>query len=228
MEEGPGYTDDESSPLAVTVKTVNETGAAWVIHATEAWTVGRLRATVALHMAKDPQFLRLIHGGRLLADDSLTLGIALVQAMNGAAAVHCAVSERAHHTAVRVERDRVVGFARLREAGFTEEEVEDLRQQFRHTHGPNATAQEEEAWLGDGIAAAAPLAQQRGSTVDQLLMDNTGGGSIYDRIALGAVCGFVMPFSVVWARRFHEHARAGLVLGVCCNVAFWLCRVLFF
>ncbi len=183
-------------PPSVTIVVKASQHADIAIEANSGWSVRRLRDVIGLNLGKDPAFLRLVHAGAMLqpAEDSRLLGEALrtpAAARDAAQSswrttVHCVVSERrADLNAPSVPHDgpRTVGFARLREAGFTAEEIEELRQQFQLLHGV-ATPLQEERWLNDAVDPAPRQLQQR-----------AGGENfteIYDYVFLGALIGFLV------------------------------------
>lgn len=219
-EREKGAMDEESFNLVI--KFVNDTE--FTINANTFWTFGRLRSLIAQHCGKDESFIRLIYSGKLLnhnEDVRLVDVLPTKDATNNKLVLLCALSERKagrHEQGVGDHQHvPVVGFARLVEAGFTQEEVQELRQQFQGFHGHAASPQEEERWLME-----APLMDE-GQTQDGAVATTT---TIYDWIFFGAVIGFLFPFAVVWGRHF-KRAHMGVVIGASVNVAFQLLRIVF-
>ena len=230
--------DDEE--VAVTVKTAT---AAFELRGVRlGWPGRRLRELVERQLQADPEqtAVRLLHGGRLLADEQL-LRTALVQRMDGRCTVHAAVSERqrtrwrkgAHGAGgggdvvlemgaeAEGEDERAArGFEQLREAGFSAQEIAELRQQFVAIHG-QAARELEERWLSDAAVAAPAAAGESG-----------GGAGSHEHLFGGLVCGFAFPPAVIAGPFFLERslsqaAKAGLVLGAAANVLLFLVASLF-
>lgn len=114
---------------------------------------------------------------------------------------------------------RPVGFERLAEAGFTPQEVAELRQQFQLVHGANASPQEEERWLME-----APRMERQQQQQQQ--QQQPGRTAIYDEVFFGALVGFLFPPAAFWSRLF-KRGRFGVMIGACANVAFHMMRILF-
>jgi hypothetical protein len=187
------------------------------------WTVQRLREQIGLQLRGGAGHVRLYHGGRALHDDSASLREALRQRTHeGVAFVHCSATETPHpqhqqqHVALDVQPAQ--GFARLREAGFSEQEIEELRQQFAAVHGRAISPEDEERWLNT---------EARGHAQQQQQMRGAAENRIYEMLFVGLVGGFLFPPVLVFGRDMSKYLRAGLVTGALFNLLFFVIRGVF-
>lgn len=196
--------------MTVAVSTGSET---FDIEATEDWTVRELRQAVARHMGLS--HVRLLHGGRLLSSDALSLSRALSQRHAGRAAVLAAAAAAVGRPAETAAP--VVGFARLREAGLEEEDIEVLRRQFAEIHGPAVNVEDEERWLADVAAVDRDAAPSRDRCEHETLFFAMLGGFVFPPLAL-----------LVHEATSSRHAKAGAAAGAVLNVVPYLLYRCFF
>ncbi len=234
---------EEEETVDVTVKTAASSFELRGIRLS--WPVRRLLEVVERQLAVDTATtaVRLLHGGRLLTEHAL-LGTCLVQRIEGRCTVHAALSERrrgsrrqraataagmaaamrgaAGDVAVDMDDVQPSGFERLRDAGFTAEEVEELRQQFVAIHG-QGSRELEERWLGEAVSSAAVAAER----VRQAENDADSSAHLHEHLFGGLVLGFVFPplllvgFFMAQAS-LSKHARVGLSLGALTNMCFFV------
>ncbi|GAA5903852.1 Dsc3p [Sporobolomyces salmoneus] len=115
------------------------------------------------------------------------------------------------------------GFDRLREAGFSDEEIENMRAEFRERRGVQADEDDaehqralEEQWLS-GMTGT-----------EEALGDMTGTGH-YVALLKGVCVGFFMPFLPLFFFRtqiFSRRMQMAIVLGILINLAYGLLRLL--
>ncbi len=205
---------EEEEEISICVTTAS--AEAFEVRARLDWSVGRLKQLVSLHLGlHSGQHLRLLHGGRMLPDEHVALADVLVQRVDGRASVHAAVSERrTADVALQISAAPASGFERLREAGLTEQEVEELRAEFASIHGGRVLREEEDRWL-DGEAMARNGANNNNG--------NNGAASEWTHEALfgGLLMGFAFPPIIFLGSEFNKHGKAGLVIGCLLNVVSW-------
>ncbi|KAK9473294.1 DUF2407 C-terminal domain-containing protein [Dipodascopsis tothii] len=117
---------------------------------------------------------------------------------------------------------RPVGFDRLRSAGFSEQDIAQLRLQFNRLHGGNVgdtddeTRQMEERWIDEGAHAQDTLAD--GSPI-----------GAYEDLFLGTIVGFFFGFLSLFFLReggiFTKRQQMAIVAGLIVNVSFAILRV---
>ncbi|KAI8324000.1 hypothetical protein GQ54DRAFT_86031 [Martensiomyces pterosporus] len=175
------------------------------------------------------KFLRLICSGRML-QDQLTLRHYGISDDGERHFIHCLASDitpaerqagspqQQQQQAASDEIQPARGFDRLRESGFSEEDIQGIRQQFHRVHGTDIDDEEnaraiEDSWI-DGTAqdtvAESPL---RGSMY-QLL-----GG-----LLIGYFGGLI---SLPWLKNTHLFSRQhqmGIIFGVIVNLSFGFIR----
>ncbi|KAK7204334.1 DUF2407 C-terminal domain-containing protein [Myxozyma melibiosi] len=115
-----------------------------------------------------------------------------------------------------------VGFDRLRSAGFSDEDIAQLRAQFNRLHGgslntdPEAARQLEDRWIDEG--ASAPDTLPDGSPI-----------GVYEDLLLGTVVGFFLGFVALFFLRegsiFSKRQQMAIIAGIIINVSFAILKV---
>ncbi|KAK9465848.1 DUF2407 C-terminal domain-containing protein [Lipomyces arxii] len=185
--------------------------------------------------------LRLIYAGRVLPD-SADLGQLIPSSAradangeNGTTTyLHCSVGdvltdeELAHEENEGQAQQQTstlpqpMGFDRLRTAGFSEQDIAQLRAQFNRLHGVSTTAdsdaarQLEERWIDEG--ASAPDTLPDGSPV-----------GVYEDLLVGTTVGFFLGFFALFFLRegviFSKRQQMAIIAGIIINVSFAVLRV---
>ncbi|KAK9240782.1 DUF2407 C-terminal domain-containing protein [Lipomyces kononenkoae] len=194
--------------------------------------------------------LRLIHAGRVLPDtaDLSTVVRPIVEQHAAATAdspigddgnepltiwLHCSVGDQLTDEELSRETDagsppipstlpQPMGFDRLRSAGFSEQDIEQLRAQFSRLHGvtgdtdSDAARRLEERWIDEG--ATAPDTLPDGSPV-----------GVYEDLLLGTVVGFFLGLLALFFLRegsiFSKRQQMAIIAGIIINVSFAILRV---
>ncbi|KAJ1952628.1 hypothetical protein GGI12_006198 [Dipsacomyces acuminosporus] len=182
------------------------------------------------------KLLRLIYSGRVL-QDQLALRHYGIVGGGERCFVHCLASDivpegqaggahEQHQQHPQQQQDGAVpngaqparGFDRLRESGFSDEDIQAIRLQFHRVHGTDADDEEnahaiEDSWI-DGTAqdtaAEAPI-----------------GGSLYQLLGGLLIGYFGGLISLLWIKNTHIFSRQhqiGIVFGVIVNFSFGLIR----
>ena len=202
--------------LIVHVKTQQDPSS-FDIPAGVSMTVERLKEVVSQHLEiREDQSVRLLHAGRLLSDGTALVS-SLTQADVHRIVVHAAVGLRkAAHVAISlppVPR----GLSRLREAGFADEEIQEVREQFRLIHGSD-DEDAEERWMQEASGHANTDAAQQDT--GELHPD-----ALYlEHLLAGLSAGFVFPPVLLFGRELNlssKYGRAGLVVGAAVNIVVW-------
>ncbi|KAH8921754.1 hypothetical protein BT69DRAFT_1320591 [Atractiella rhizophila] len=139
-------------------------------------------------------------------------------------------TERATEELERRERDGqqippMLGFDRLREAGFSEEDIDSMRRDFRRARG-----QEIDGAAEDDEETARALEEQwlDSFSSNQDLNQETSQGA-YTSILWGSTLGFFIPFLPILFFRhgiFSTRLQNGIVLGVIINILFAIVRLI--
>ncbi|KAK9452227.1 DUF2407 C-terminal domain-containing protein [Limtongia smithiae] len=204
--------------------------------------------------------LRLIYGGRVLADkedlahttraiaerhaDLAARQVQFPAQSGGQDAVeplviwlHCSVGDALTDEELSNETDtgsqpapstlpQPMGFDRLRSAGFSEQDIAQLRAQFSRLHGvaggagssgdPDAARQMEERWIDEG--ASAPDTLPDGSPV-----------GVYEDLFVGTIVGFFLGLVALFFLRegsiFSKRQQMAIIAGIIINVSFAILRV---
>ncbi|GAA6050073.1 hypothetical protein JCM3770_001356 [Rhodotorula araucariae] len=115
------------------------------------------------------------------------------------------------------------GFDRLRDAGFSDEEIENLRAEFRETHTAPAEA-------GDDAEHQRALEEQWMSGMtgqDEAAGGESAGSGNYYSLLKGISIGFFVPFLPLFFFRtqlFTRRMQIAIVLGVIINLGFGFLR----
>ncbi|KAK9333255.1 DUF2407 C-terminal domain-containing protein [Lipomyces starkeyi] len=191
--------------------------------------------------------LRLIHAGRVLPDttDLSPLVRPIVDQHSSVTAslpvgedgepltiwLHCSVGDQLTDEELSRESDtgqgpstipQPLGFDRLRSAGFSDQDIAQLRTQFNRLHGvaagtdSDAARQLEERWIDEG--ASAPDTLPDGSPV-----------GVYEDLLLGTVVGFFLGLLALFFLRegsiFTKRQQMAIIAGIIINVSFAILRV---
>ncbi|CAO3592470.1 unnamed protein product [Absidia cylindrospora] len=180
------------------------------------------------------KYLRLIHNGRVL-DDRKTLldydigklpaGVNSKQKMAPPAPVfiHCSLSDYKPEKKATNNQPQLttpIGFDRLREAGFSEEDVRNIRTQFHRMNGTPHTGNE-------SSEQAMHLEEQWMDNTGETLPDGTAQGT-YKEMMWGLMLGFFLGIiCLFWFREsiFTRRHQMGIVAGILINISFGLLHV---
>lgn len=187
-------------------------------------TVAQLRQTlISIEPRLANKLLRFIVRGRVLSDNATLASVGL----EDGDVVHCAVADlqlpppSVHDQAQEDRRDTLapniipnVGFDRLREAGFSEEDIVNFRQQFHNRLGAFADEETLRRREEDWMAVAAQQGQFSG---DRSYLELVGG------LLLGFLAGFVVVF-FLREHQFTQSQFVGIIAGVLINLAFGMLR----
>ncbi|CEG75889.1 hypothetical protein RMATCC62417_10864 [Rhizopus microsporus] len=183
--------------------------------------------------AKD-KYIRLIHNGKVLEDQRTlkSYGIGKINITNSKAIleppspvyIHCSLSDYIPKgSSISNNRPQIippVGFDRLRESGFTEEDIQNIRAQFHRLHGTDyndteGTSEEarnlEEQWM-DNTGETLPDAVQ--GTYKEMMWGLMFG------FFLGIICLFWFRESV-----FSRRQQLGIIAGMLINISFGILHV---
>ncbi|GAA5867832.1 hypothetical protein JCM1840_003459 [Sporobolomyces johnsonii] len=143
--------------------------------------------------------------------------------------LHCSVGEAMDDEEVEGENSQpsaqitpLQGFDRLRDAGFSEEEIETMRAEFRETRQAAAEDDDEhqraleEQWMSG-------MTGQEEATAD------SSGTGHYVTLLKGVCVGFFMPFLPLFFFRtqiFSRRMQMAIVVGIIINLGFGLLRIL--
>ncbi|TNY23689.1 DUF2407 C-terminal domain-containing protein [Rhodotorula diobovata] len=149
--------------------------------------------------------------------------------------LHCSVGDVEEDDQERAEDTTQItplqGFDRLRDAGFSDEEIENLRAEFRETHG--AGRGEAEAQAGDEDEHQRALEEQWMSGMTGM-QEAAGGGEAsatgnYYSLLKGISIGFFVPFLPLFFFRtqlFTKRTQMAIVLGIIINLGFGFLRLI--
>ncbi|KAG1149050.1 hypothetical protein G6F37_001547 [Rhizopus arrhizus] len=171
------------------------------------------------------KYIRLIHKGKVLCDNQTlkSYGIGKINEINSKATlyspiyINCSLSDytpqnTAFHTISSI------GFDKLRDSGFTEEDIQYIRTQFHRLHGTTVdrTSKEaknlEEQWLN-----------RNGETLVDEIVEGT-----YKEMVWGFIFGlFLGIICLFWFRNyvFSKKKRTGIVAGMLINISFGIFHV---
>jgi hypothetical protein len=169
--------------------------------------------------------LRIIFLGKILQDEQVIARVAPADAKE--IVVQCSVTEGIQEQESTAETEVEAGegstapaprgFDRLREAGLSDEDIANLRAQFNREGGDeDAALSAEEAWIDND-----------GQDLNDGLTEALQGGSY--EVLLGGAAGFFLGFAALLVI-FEMDSIAGrrlpaaIVVGVCFNLIFGLCR----
>ncbi|GAA5938698.1 hypothetical protein JCM3775_001966 [Rhodotorula graminis] len=150
--------------------------------------------------------------------------------------LHCSVGdveqdeEPAEDTNQAAQITPLQGFDRLRDAGFSEEDIEQLRTEFRETRGAAATAAAAEPGDDDEHQRALEdqwLSGMTGSEEAAGAEASTAGN--YYSLLKGISIGFFAPFLPLFFFRtqlFTKRTQIAIVLGVIINLGFGFLRMI--
>lgn len=210
-------------------------------HLTVGWVKQQIRLRVGGPVTS--KRLRLINQGRLLSSSTSFARdvVKVVNPENGVDGMpsiylHCSVGDVLSEQELAEEVDEqpqrstlpeLRGFDRLRTAGFSEDEISDLRSQFRNIYGgitsDNNVEQMqslEEEWIDNGVNAGGAAA------VDL----NPGGGSFGEDltgIMMGLFLGVLSVFFLQEHSLFSKRQKRAIVAGLAVNFAFNAIRFLY-
>ncbi|KAG1237552.1 hypothetical protein G6F35_000594 [Rhizopus arrhizus] len=121
------------------------------------------------------KYIRLIHNGKVLQDDQTlkSYGIGKITVVNSKAKleppspvyIHCSLSDYIPQSPIATYNNQPqiippTGFDRLRESGFTEEDIQNIRAQFHRLHGTTFDETDETS--------------EEARNLEEQWMDNTG------------------------------------------------------
>ncbi|KAI7878748.1 hypothetical protein K492DRAFT_132333 [Lichtheimia hyalospora FSU 10163] len=111
-----------------------------------------------------------------------------------------------------------MGFDRLRESGFNEEEIRDIRTQFHRTHGSSYDEATEQTMA---------LEEQWMENTGEMLPDGLIQGT-YKEMMWGLLLGFFLGIlCIFWFREsvFTRRHQMGIVAGMLINISFGVLHV---
>lgn len=152
----------------------------------------------------------------------------LKSAVNNTFHLHCAISTQTE-TAIAIPVEQVqdlTGFDRLREIGFSEEDVREARRYFysvrraqlQGTESRSELLQLEEEFLGSIPEGQRPQQQQQ-----------TEEGTYYDLIGgmlMGFLLGFLMLLVLFEDIQMKGKRKCGILVGIGCNLSFCLLKLI--
>ncbi|BGO89436.1 hypothetical protein NBRC10512_006354 [Rhodotorula toruloides] len=142
--------------------------------------------------------------------------------------LHCSVGEPIEDEEPTEEKDQTAqitplqGFDRLRDAGFSEQDIENLRAEFRDSRQTEADDEEhqralEEQWMSGMTGQEEAVAG-----------DSAGTGHYYSLLK-GVCIGFFVPFLPLFFFRtqiFTRRMQIAVILGIVVNLGFGILRLL--
>ncbi|BGO97544.1 uncharacterized protein family UPF0645, transmembrane [Rhodotorula toruloides] len=142
--------------------------------------------------------------------------------------LHCSVGEPIEEEEPTEEKDQstqitpLQGFDRLRDAGFSEQDIENLRAEFRESRQTEADDEEhqralEEQWMSGMTGQEEAVAS-----------DSAGTGHYYSLLK-GVCIGFFVPFLPLFFFRtqiFTRRMQIAIILGIVVNLGFGILRLL--
>ncbi|KAJ8663268.1 hypothetical protein O0I10_000506 [Lichtheimia ornata] len=176
--------------------------------------------------------IRLIRNGRILNDrDTLAdYGIGKLDRDPNSKAkvpppspvyIHCSLSDyipNKHHHNNEPQLRIPTGFDRLREAGFSEEDIQGIRSRFHRIHGTVADENSEDA---------RNLEEQWIDNSNETLADGSVQGT-YKEMVWGLILGFFLGvICLFWFREsvFTRRHQMGIVAGMLINISFGILHV---
>lgn len=171
--------------------------------------------------------LRLIHAGKVLntqtsiAEDVARIGKpGTVSHVKPKIYIHCSVGDilTAHEMAEESDLDTRVparstlpelrGFDRLRSTGFSDEDINNLREQFQNVYGTNGDTDIEDRWIDTGVEDPEIASALNNDYLDDLI-------GILMGMFLGVFVVFLMYFSNLFSARLRRAMIAGGGLNFC-------------
>ncbi|KAI8072744.1 DUF2407 C-terminal domain-containing protein [Gongronella butleri] len=197
----------------------------------------------------DDKHLRLIHNGRVLQNNKRLsdYDIGRLPENNTKAKIpppspvfiHCSVSE---HPSTRPndqpQMTPPIGFDRLLEAGFSEQDVNNIRAQFHRMHGDGEESSEqarqlEEQWM-DNTGETLPdgskknfQKKRRDHALTRVFFYEAVQGT-YKEMFVGMIFGFFLGIlCLFWLREsvFNRRHQIGITAGILINISFGLLHV---
>ncbi|KAG1461084.1 hypothetical protein G6F46_001202 [Rhizopus delemar] len=177
------------------------------------------------------KYIRLIHNGKVLQDEQTlkSYGIGKITVVNSKAKleppspvyIHCSLSDYIPQSPIASYNSQPqiippTGFDRLRESGFTEEDIQNIRAQFHRLHG---TAFDE---TDETSEEARNLEEQWMDNTGETLPDGTVQGT-YKEMMWGLIFGFFLGIiCLFWFREsvFSRRQQMGIIAGMLINISF--------
>ncbi|CAO3638536.1 unnamed protein product [Cunninghamella echinulata] len=137
--------------------------------------------------------------------------------------IHCSISEYNAQGSTTNDQPQMtppVGFDRLREAGFSEEDIRNIRTQFHRMNGAPVDGDE-------NSEQARQLEEQWMDNTGETLPDGTVQGT-YNEMMWGLIFGFFLGIiCLFWFREsvFTRRHQIGIVGGILINISFGLLHV---
>ncbi|CAO3682902.1 unnamed protein product [Umbelopsis ramanniana] len=180
--------------------------------------------------------IRLIYAGRILESSQplSNYNIGKIQRAENSKAkipppppiyIHCSVSDyRPEDENIESKNSQpqitpLMGFDRLREAGFTEEDIRNIRMQFHHLHGTT--------FDGENTEQTRNLEEQWMENTGETLPDGTLTGT-YKEMVWGLMLGFFLGLiCLFWFREsvFTRRHQMGIIAGILINLSFGVLHV---
>jgi len=223
---------DRPAGILVRVRSVNAT---FDVHVSKGAYVSQLKEEIMRVRSLQGKYIRIIFHGKIL-DEQQTLSAAGIE---DGSWIHYAVSDKLPSPPARREATVIDvplrGFDRLREAGFSREDVEEFRAQFRASRLAQLPSlstvdqlQHEEDWITSNIRDAPP--QQRIALLQQDVSESEARRAefgTYEDLVYGLVLGFLLSFIMVfflWEPALSRRTKYGILFGIGCNLSFSLFR----
>ncbi|KAL1917631.1 uncharacterized protein VTP21DRAFT_4024 [Calcarisporiella thermophila] len=190
-------------------------------------TVSQLKEKVQrARPALSGKYLRFVYQGRLLRDaETLEQTGVSKRDMSLPIYIHCSASDsppsRTSESQIR-QITPLTGFDRLREAGFSEEDIRNIRTQFHQLHGTSVNGEINEQTLN--------MEEDWIENAGETLPDGTVQGAYYDMV-IGLLFGFFMGLIVLfWFKEqaFSRRQQMGIVAGLLINISFGILRVYYY
>ncbi|GJQ12387.1 hypothetical protein GpartN1_g4365.t1 [Galdieria partita] len=214
-------------------------------------TVDELKDKIFQEKKLDPKAkrIRLIYSGKLLSEGTSRLVDSKVE---DGSYVHCVISdevnvasgrhsnnhERSERLQTRIPaadpHSEYRGLDRLREAGFTEEEIAVLRRQFARSQGLNPDHLEdtgdlrelEERWMADASTHEITVGDLEGGAFNDDSLFGENEGTVHDFV-FGLLVGFLLGIIVLvflLDRGLPRKRKLGILAGVVGNLLFGILR----
>ncbi|EME30549.1 hypothetical protein Gasu_22190 isoform 1 [Galdieria sulphuraria] len=215
-------------------------------------TIDQLKDKVCQERKIDPKTkrIRLIYSGKLLSEGSSRLVDSKIE---DGSYVHCVISDEVNVTSAgrtsnnqeRSERlqtripvvdphSEYRGLDRLREAGFTEDEIAVLRRQFARSQGLNPDHLEEtgdlrdleERWMADASTHEITVGDLEGGAFTDESVFGESEGTVHDFV-FGLLVGFLLGIIVLvflLDRGLPRKRKLGILAGVVGNLLFGILR----
>ncbi|RUS21609.1 DUF2407 C-terminal domain-containing protein [Endogone sp. FLAS-F59071] len=168
--------------------------------------------------------LRLIYQGRVLSDgQALALcGLSNPRFPDAAIYLHCSLTDILPENSEATLQPQITpptGFDRLREAGFSEDDIQNIRAQFHHLHGT--------VFNGEINEETRNLEEQWMENAGETLPDGTLQGT-YKEMVWGLMLGFFLGLiTLFWFREsvFTRRHQMGIIAGILINISFGILHV---